>query len=83
MCVKLWLFYIVIPVCKLIISNSFKNEITNNVCKQMSDVKLWLFYSITWNHLTVGKRKKKERWTQSLMTEKYKPCEIYRMCYEQ
>ena len=26
------------------------------VCKQMTDVKLWLLYSNTWNHLTVYKK---------------------------
>ena len=54
---------------KEISSNSFKNEITNklftyksymyihlNVCKQMTDVKLLLLYSRTWNHLTVCKK---------------------------
>ena len=27
-----------------------------NVCKQMNDVKLLLFHSNTWNHLTSGKK---------------------------
>ena len=27
------------------------------VCKQMTDVKLWLLYSNTWNHLTMCKKK--------------------------
>ena len=27
-----------------------------NVCKQMTDVKLLLLYSNTWNHLTVRKQ---------------------------
>ena len=56
-------------VCKVICSNSFKNEITYklftyksymyiylNVCKQMADVKLLLLHSNTWNHLTVCKK---------------------------
>ena len=37
-------------------SKSYKNEITNKLCKQMTDVKLWLLYSNTWNHLTVCKQ---------------------------
>ena len=28
-----------------------------NVCKQKADVKLWLLYSNTWNHLTMCKKK--------------------------
>ena len=27
-----------------------------NVCKQMTNVKLWLLYRNTWNHLTVGQK---------------------------
>ena len=30
-------------------------QIEQTVCKQMIDVKLWLLYSNTWNHLTVNK----------------------------
>ena len=29
---------------------------TNYVCKDMTDVELWLLYSNTWNHLTVCKK---------------------------
>ena len=32
-------------------------EIEQNVCKQMTDVKLWLLHNITWNHLIVCKNK--------------------------
>ena len=50
--------------CEQISSNLYKNEITAklilhimyiylNVCKQMTDVKLLLIHSNTWNHLTV------------------------------
>ena len=52
--------------CKKINSNSFRNEITNELnsymyiylaaCKQMTDVKLLLLHSNTWNHLTVYKQ---------------------------
>ena len=34
-------------------------QIEQTVCKPMTDVKLWLLYSNTWNHLTVCK---KELW---------------------
>ena len=34
-----------------------------NVCKQMTDVKLLLLHSNTWNHLTVFKNK----WAQALL----------------
>ena len=55
--------------CKTISSNPFKNKITNNlfthkwymhdhltVCKQMTDVKLLVLHSNTWNFLTVCKQ---------------------------
>ena len=32
-------------------------QIEQTVCKQMTDVKLWLLYNNTWNHLTVCKKK--------------------------
>ena len=32
-------------------------QMEQTVCKQMTDVKLWLFYSNTWNDLTVCKQK--------------------------
>ena len=37
---------------------SFKSHvyIHLNVCKQMTDVKLWLLHGNTWNHLTVCKQ---------------------------
>ena len=63
-----------IPVCKQISYNSFKNQITYklvtyksfmytylNVCKQMTDVKLFLLHSNTWNHLTVYQKKKTKK----------------------
>ena len=28
----------------------------NYVCKQMTDIKLWLLYGNTWNYLTVQKK---------------------------
>ena len=31
-------------------------DIYLNVYKQMTDVKLWLLYSNTWNHLTMCKK---------------------------
>ena len=31
-------------------------QIEQTVCKQMTDVKLWLLYCNTWNHLTVCKK---------------------------
>ena len=31
-------------------------QIEQTVCKQMTDVKLWLLYRNTWNHLTVCKK---------------------------
>ena len=31
------------------------------VCKQITDVKFWLIYSNTWNHLNVCKKKKKKK----------------------
>ena len=31
-------------------------QIEQTVCKQMTDVKLWLLYSNTWNHLTLCKK---------------------------
>ena len=34
----------------------------NYVCKQMTDVKLWLLYNNTWNHLTVCKK-----WAQTCL----------------
>ena len=34
-------------------------QIEQTVCKQMTDVKLWLLYSYTWNHLTVCKKELK------------------------
>ena len=33
-----------------------KSQIEQTVCKQMTDVKLWLLNTNTWNHLTVQKR---------------------------
>ena len=30
--------------------------IYSNVCKQMTDVKLWLLYNNTWNYLIVYKK---------------------------
>ena len=55
--------------CKEISSNVFENEMTNklftfksylyihlNVYKQITDVKLLLLYSNTWNHLTECKK---------------------------
>ena len=30
-------------------------QIEQTVSKQMTDVELWLLYSITWNNFTVGK----------------------------
>ena len=41
----------------------------NYMCKQMTDVELWLSYSNTWNHLTVGKK-----WSQArlkMLSTKY------------
>ena len=38
------------------------DQIEQTVCKQMTDVKLWLLYSNTWNHLIVCK--KEHRWFQ-------------------
>ena len=32
------------------------SQIEQTMCKQMTDVKLWLLYSNTWNHLTVCKK---------------------------
>ena len=32
-------------------------QIEQTVCKQITDVKFWLLYSITWNHLTVCKKR--------------------------
>ena len=32
------------------------DQIEQIVCKQMTDVKLWRFYSNIWNHLTVCKK---------------------------
>ena len=32
------------------------SQIEQTVCKQMTDVELWLLYSNTWNHLTVCKK---------------------------
>ena len=56
-------------VCKQISCNAFKNEITYklftdksykyiylNVCKQITNVKLLLLHSNTWNHLTLHKK---------------------------
>ena len=34
----------------------FIGQIEQTVCKQMTDVKLQLLYSNTWNHLTVCKK---------------------------
>ena len=56
--------------CKQISSDSFKNEITDkhimyiylNVSKQMTDVKLSLLHSNTWNHLTMCKK-----WAQACL----------------
>ena len=31
-------------------------QIEQSVCKQMTDIKLWLLYSNTWNHLTFYKQ---------------------------
>ena len=31
-------------------------QIERTVCKQMTDIKLWLLYSNNWNHLTVSKK---------------------------
>ena len=31
-------------------------QIEQTVCKQVTDVKLWLLYNNTWNHLTVYKQ---------------------------
>ena len=37
----------------------YMGQIEQTVCKQMIDVKLWLLYTNTWNHLTVCKKKNK------------------------
>ena len=50
-------------------SNSFKDKINDklimyiylNVCKQMTDVKLLILYSNTWNYLTMCKKKKEKK----------------------
>ena len=31
-------------------------QVEQTVCKRMTDVKLWLLYKNTWNHLTVWKK---------------------------
>ena len=31
-------------------------QIEQTVCKQITNVKLWLLYNNIWNHLTVGKK---------------------------
>ena len=31
-------------------------QIEQTVCKQITDVKLWLLYNTTWNHLTVCRK---------------------------
>ena len=31
-------------------------QIKQTVCKQMTDVRVWLLYSYVWNHLTVCKK---------------------------
>ena len=69
--------------CKQISSNAFKNEITNklftyksymyihlNVCKQMTDGKLLLLYSNTWNHLTVYKKMSSDSF-KNIVNKKY------------
>ena len=48
---------------------------TNYVCKQMTDVKLWLLYSHAGNHLTV-KKKKKIEWAHSRL--KYVSNKMYK-----
>ena len=64
--VKLFIYVetIAMLVCNQISSNTFKNEITKlftyksymyihfTVCKQMTDAKLLMLHSNTWNHLT-------------------------------
>ena len=36
-------------------------KIDQTVSKQMTDVKFWLLYRNTWNHLALSKKKKKNR----------------------
>ena len=48
-----------------------------NVCKQMTDVKLWLFYSNTWNHITVYKKCDQARLKMLLTKCVYKSYLIY------
>ena len=36
---------------------TYGSKSTNYVCKQMTDIKLWLLYSNTWNYLTVWKNR--------------------------
>ena len=48
-----------------------KGQIEQTVCKQMTDVKLWLLYSNTWNHSTVYKKEPrlvKECYLQNVFT---------------